>query len=339
MIQSVSIIIPTNGRPTKLARCLASLARQELPTDIELEVIVAVDGGDSVEIDIPRETPSNTRFLRLACLGAAAARNAAIDQAKGELLIFSNDDTYPRRDWVREHLIGQQRRASSGMLLGETRWMAWPDPTVFDGLLRDTSMVFFYDQMQDGQSYGFRHFWTCNASVPKSMVQAVGGFNARLRPVFFEDCEIAFRIERKFSDRVFYHPLAVNVHDHRLTWEDYCNRERLLGRMAVRLADANIACFEAIYGSTDVRTMAADFRHWLKMDNGDHARAESTLHSWLNRPLDEIKTWQVMRELLFAAHMPLKRRLFREAFVEDVQTADVNSNSREDRRVAITMTP
>ncbi|MBK8268204.1 MAG: glycosyltransferase [Planctomycetes bacterium] len=336
MYQSVSIIIPTGGRPTKLAKCLAALSRQELPADVSLEVIVALDGGDAVEFDIPRDSPPHSRFLRLPRLGVAAARNAAIDVARGDLLIFSNDDTYPRRDWVREHLVGQDRRAAPGMLLGETRWITWPNPTVFDGLLRDTSMIFFYNKMKGGQSYGFRHFWTCNASVPMSMVRAIGGFNARIRPVFFEDCEFAFRIEQKFGDRVYFHPGAVNVHDHRITWDDYSNRERLLGRMAVRLAHANADCFEAIYGSAQVQTLAGEFGRWLEMDKGDHERTENALRAWFDRPLDEIKNWQALRELMYVTHLPLKRRLFRDAFIEETQRDLAGESPKESQASAIT---
>lgn len=333
MKNSVTIIIPTQGRPTKLAKCLAALARQENLEGVSWDVIVAVDGGDRSEFEIPREAPPRTRYLRLPNLGAAAARNAAVEQADGELLIFSNDDTYPRRDWVRQHLLGQERRGEPGMVLGHTRWMAWPDATVFDGLVRDTSMVFFYNTMEDGKTYGFRHFWTCNASLPAKHVREVGGFNTRLRPVFFEDCEIAFRIERAGRHGVFYHAAAVNVHDHRLTWSDYSARERMLGTMAVKLAHANPSCFAAIYGDSRVALPAGQFAGTLALDAGDIARAEVALKNWLDRPLASVESWPELRETLYALHLPIKRRLFRESFVaaastQSAETAVTHPNPR-----------
>lgn len=45
----VSVIIPTHGRPDKLRRCLDALARQKLATDVTVETIVAIDGGDETD--------------------------------------------------------------------------------------------------------------------------------------------------------------------------------------------------------------------------------------------------------------------------------------------------
>ncbi len=322
MFKSVSIILPTHGRPTKLARCLSALARQDVPDGVDVELIIAIDGGEGVEPDMPRETPTYTRYLRLPRVGAAAARNAAVDIARGELLLFINDDTYPHRNWIREHLRGQQLRDRPGMVLGETRWMTWPDATVLDGLLRDTSMIFFYDRMTPGAFHGFRHFWTCNASAPTEDVRRVGGFEARLRPVFFEDCELAFRLERgeggprgEATGGVYYHPAAVNVHDHRLTWDDYRHRESALGRMAHRLSIVNPACFEAIFGRSDIAVYVESCRHWLSLDVRDHAAAETELSRLLAMPLSSAADWPRLRAALYAMHLPVKRRYFREGFV------------------------
>lgn len=338
MFNTVSIIVPTHGRPTKLARCLSALARQDMPDGVDVETIVAIDGGEGVEPDMPRETPPHTRYMRLPRVGAAAARNAAIDVARGELLLFINDDTYPHRNWIREHLRGQQLRGRPGMVLGETRWMTWPDATVLDGLLRDTSMIFFYDRMTPGALHGFRHFWTCNASAPAEQVRRIGGFEVRLRPVFFEDCELAFRLERECkvsgthadaTSGVYYHPAAVNVHDHRLTWDDYRRRESALGRMAHRLAIVNPACFEAIFGRSDIASFAESCRHWLALDARDHAAAEVELTRLLAMPLSGVADWPSLRTALYAMHLPIKRRLFREGFVAAADPARVEGDGAE----------
>lgn len=312
----VSIIIPTCGRPRKLWNCLRALRHQSLPEGVEQEIIVAVDGGwDESDAGSIRDGNPECRFLELPRVGAAAARNAAIAAATGSLLIFSNDDTYPGPDWVREHLVAQAARREPGMVIGETRWIEWPDMTVLDGLLRDTSMVFFYDRMKSGESYGFRHFWTCNASAPREMVVGVGGFEESLRPVFYEDCELAFRIEKTFGSGVYFHSAAVNVHDHRLSWSDYLQRESALGRMAIVLASVNPDCFEAIFGRRDVNVMALEYHEWLNHDRGDHEAVDRLMRSVCEGPLTESCDWREYCDVLYRTHLPLKRRIFRESFV------------------------
>ncbi len=315
MHPKATVIIPTHGRADKLARCLDALAAQSLPDGQTIEVVVAIDGDESSTYTRIHH-PENVRLLSLPRCGIAAARNAAIEAARGDILLFTNDDCYPAADWAAVHLAAQSRRSGGGMVVGRTNWMAWDDPTVFDGLVRDTSMIFFYDQMQTDQTYGFRHFWTCNASVPAAPARQAGGFDERIRPYGFEDLEFAFRLERAGFRGVAYRPDAVNVHDHRLEWGDYCNREACLGRMAACLAEMNPDCFAELYGQLAPAAMRDRFEAWLANDAGDHASSETLLRQWMDRPLAEAADWPAVRELLYALHLPVKRRLFREAYVE-----------------------
>ncbi|MBX3394245.1 MAG: glycosyltransferase [Phycisphaerae bacterium] len=318
----VTVIVPTHGRATKLTRCLSSLTRQKLPPGVRLECIVAIDGGVESRFEQPRELPAETLVLQLPRIGAAAARNAALRKSRGRIVIFTNDDTYAHCDWVKEHLAAHEIIGRPGMVLGETRWMDWPDANVMDGLVRDTSMIFFYDRLESGRSYGFRQFWTCNASAPRDMIDAVGGFEERLRPYLFEDIELAFRIEQSTGCGVYYHSAAANVHDHRVTWADYCHREACLGRMAGRLGAVNPACFESLYGCRDVRALVATYREWLQLDVGDHDAIRQFMEAWAERPLSSVEDWPNTCELLYRAHLPLKRRMFRAAFVDASHSAD-----------------
>lgn len=315
MDPTATVIIPTHGRADKLARCLDALEAQVLPDGRTIEIVVAIDGDDSATYENLHQ-PKGVHLLRLPRQGIAAARNAAIGAARGDVLLFTNDDCYPAPDWAAVHLAAQSSRSGGGMVVGRTNWREWPDPTVFDGLVRDTSMIFFYDQMRADEVYGFRHFWTCNASVPTCRVRQVGGFNERIRPYGFEDLEFAFRLERAGFPGVAYRPDAINVHDHRLQWQDYCDREACLGRVAACLGEMNPACFAALYGQDAPAVLRDRFRDWLTRDEGDHASSETLLRCWVDRPLAEMDDWPAVRELLYAAHLPVKRRLFRRAYVE-----------------------
>ncbi len=318
---TASVIIPTHGRPEKLERCLGALALQQLATGDSIEVIVAVDGAlPNGECASPRVSDSETR-IQLPRVGVSAARNAAIDLAQGEYLLFINDDCYPDDDWARTHIAAQRRGDTPSMIVGRTDWMAWPDLTVFDGLLRDTSMIFFYDTMRDGENFGFRHFWTCNASVPTSVAREVSGFDDRIRPYLFDDVEFAWRVEQRFGGGVHYDASARNTHDHRVSWGDYLERERCLGQMAVRLADANRACFGDIFGYEDPCRMRDDLAAWLDINADELAGLESTIASQMSQPLPTGDAWTDMRDRLYTAHLPVKRRLFRQGFVDAFDSA------------------
>ncbi len=318
----VSVIIPTHGRPEKLCKCLAAISKQVVPAGVEVEIIVAIDGGEGDDSYRLNGVGRDVRVLSLPVGGVCAARNAAIEIAGGELLLFTNDDTYPDPHWVREHLGAQAQRGRPGMVMGLTRWLDGTTSTVFDALIRETSMIFFFDRMKAGRSYGFRHFWTSNASVPSWMARQVGGFDERIRPYLYDDLEFAFRLENMGHSGVYFHPNAVNSHDHPLTWDAYCRRETCLGRMAACLAEVNPACFEAIFGFQDATEVHARFREWLSLDREEHAETEALLRQWSERPSAALADWPRIREMLYRLHLPIKRRCFRAGFVEGFELRD-----------------
>lgn len=315
MLQRVSVVIATCGRPEKLGNCLRALAQQRLPDGVAMEIIVAIDGGDESGAYARLDRPKDTHFMELPRSGIGAARNAALGRAEGDFILTTNDDTYPEANWVAEHLEAQAARPQPGLVMGCTRWRPWRDPTVFDGLARETSMLFFFDQMHAAQMYGFRHFWTCNASLPTSLARAVGGFDERLRPYGFEDLEFAYRVEQFGPPGVYYHPAAVNTHDHRMRWKDYCRREACLGRVAACLWEINPDCFEATYHRRDAEAIRREFLDWLALDRRDHAAAVREMRRWVDRPLELVPNWEDLRGALYRLHLPLKRRCFRAGFV------------------------
>ena len=107
---TASVIIPTHGRPEKLERCIESIGRQRLASGDSIEVIVAIDGAICGDESAVVETTDRITRIRLPRVGVSAARNAAIELARGEFLLFVNDDCYPDIDWAGLHIAAQRRQ-------------------------------------------------------------------------------------------------------------------------------------------------------------------------------------------------------------------------------------
>lgn len=94
----ISVIIPTYNRARLIERALRSVLDQTVK---DLEVIVADDGSaDDTEAVLNRIDDSRLRYIRLPQNnGAGAARNAGIDQARGEYIAFqdSDDQWFPQK--------------------------------------------------------------------------------------------------------------------------------------------------------------------------------------------------------------------------------------------------
>jgi len=88
---TVSVIVPVRDGERYLAAALQSLLDQERPPD---ELIVADDGSTDASAAIAAE--HGARVLRLPASGPAAARNAGVQAASGELIGFLDADDLAR---------------------------------------------------------------------------------------------------------------------------------------------------------------------------------------------------------------------------------------------------
>lgn len=339
----ISVIIPTRGRAEKLGRCVERLARQTFGRD-RFEVLVGVDGlepgddGGVVRSLVSRASDSvrvSAHFFDHA--GPGATRNRLARLARGRLILMLNDDVLPEPDLLDVHVREQARMAAAGvrgLVLGAAPWVrpAPQEDTLFDRLIRETSMVFFYDRMVEELSaggvtpdhdWGFRHGWTLNLSVPREVFECAGGFDERLRFACYEDLEFTFRACGAGDERrravVRFAPGAVVLHDHRIGPEDYLRREAMMGRAAWEFAAAAPACAGAVFGR-DIRSPGeVDYsRRFVERERPGVERLRETFTAWAKVPAGSVSgphERAVMRAL-YEHHLPLKRWTWRRALVD-----------------------
>jgi GT2 family glycosyltransferase len=99
----VSVVVPAFGGQDKLDLVLASLAAQTYPADL-LEAIV-VDDGSEPPLRLPEMRPSATRIVpnRPGRWGIAAAVDAGIGAAAGEVIVRLDSDVVADRHHVEAH--------------------------------------------------------------------------------------------------------------------------------------------------------------------------------------------------------------------------------------------
>lgn len=94
----ISVVICTRDRPSDLATCLASIARLDPPP---LEVLV-VDNAPSTDATarLVRDRFPSMRHVCEPTPGLDHARNRGIDEARGEIIAFTDDDVAVDRAWI-----------------------------------------------------------------------------------------------------------------------------------------------------------------------------------------------------------------------------------------------
>lgn len=183
-----SIVIATKDRSGFIAAALASLATQrDAPV---FEVVIVDNGSRDDTAELVRGLMSTARYpVRYVYCGEpnrAKARNAGISVATGEIVAFVDDDVVLPERFLFAHASAHARfrnAAVSGPILNVPHAAARARP----GL----------------GHYSGAFFCTCNVSVGRAALEAVGGFDERFKLYGWEDTELGLRLRRHGVRRAF----------------------------------------------------------------------------------------------------------------------------------------
>ena len=200
----ISVVVPTHGRPELLRTCLAHVVRQDLaPTEFE---IVVVDDGSPEPVNarnaevVQRVAAAHPRLaihylLSSRNRGPAAARNRGWRKARAPVIAFTDDDTRPQRDWLRNGLAALARHEA---VAGRIVVPLPSEPT---------------DYERDAAGLERASFVTANAFVKRALLEAVGGFDERFSLAWREDADLEFELRARGArigrahDAVVVHPV------------------------------------------------------------------------------------------------------------------------------------
>ena len=186
-----SVVIPTYRRPELLARVLEALARQTIAAR-EFEIIVCDDAG-SGETLAQVERWGSQHATPIRCIraeaprqGPAAMRNAGWRAARGPIVAFTDDDTIPDPDWIRQGLIALEDDAADAA--GGRVIVPLPeDPT---------------DYERDAARREVAGFVTANCFCRRAVLVSLRGFDPRFRAAWREDSDLFFNLIKNGYDVV-----------------------------------------------------------------------------------------------------------------------------------------
>ncbi len=121
---AISVIVPFFQSAATIERCIESLRGQELGGEIGDVELLFVDNGSrdgSTDIVSAYAKEGEVALLGESQPGAYAARNAAIDVARGEILAFTDADCCPDADWLAAS-VEAMRSPQVGVAVGHCRY-------------------------------------------------------------------------------------------------------------------------------------------------------------------------------------------------------------------------
>jgi glycosyltransferase involved in cell wall biosynthesis len=181
-----TVAVCTRDRSELLAQALASI-RISTGAVPDVEVVI-VEQGLTTAKDACREVGLDAEIIHDRGVGAARARNVAIRQAHGEILLFTDDDCEVPETWVGDHLrvLDDPLLAGSfGPVSGLSR---------FSG--SDQTEVPAYRQHG---AFPWEVGHSANMAARRDVLIAIAGFDERLGPgaphgVIGEDADLIVRL-------------------------------------------------------------------------------------------------------------------------------------------------
>jgi GT2 family glycosyltransferase len=217
---TISIIIPCHNGVSFTEACLSAV-HATLPPSFRGELIVIDDASSDATAGRLKHWAKQEPRLRVlrnrTNLGFLRSCNRAAKTAKGEVLVFLNNDTVAWPNWLTALLRVFQTYPDAGAVGGK---LVLPD-----GTLQEAGSIVFNDgsaanfgrgeKALDAPLYNYvREVDYCSGALlatPRELFNQLGGFDARYSPAYYEDVDYCFRVRSK-GRRVYYQPASIVTH-------------------------------------------------------------------------------------------------------------------------------
>lgn len=132
---NASIIIVTRDRADDLRMTLAAMGRVEVPAGFEVELLVIDNGSSDNTAELVRYCMISripVRYILEKRPGLSHGRNRGLAEAKGEILLFTDDDVRPPSGWLvgmcEPILSGEADAVAGGVKIAPELLRPWMSP-------------------------------------------------------------------------------------------------------------------------------------------------------------------------------------------------------------------
>jgi GT2 family glycosyltransferase len=201
---SASVIIPTYNGASRIGRCLDSLEKQTAGCGVE--IIVVNDGSTDNTVEVISNRHPRVRLLSQNNSGPAAARNRGASEAKGSIILFTDDDCEPAPGWLEAML--QPFRDQE--VVGAKGVYRSRQPQVMARFVQAE----YEDKYRIMAQYANIDFIdTYSAAFRRNKFEEMNGYDTEFPVACAEDIELSYRMAARGWKMVFV-PDAIVYHQH-----------------------------------------------------------------------------------------------------------------------------
>ncbi|MEA3337831.1 MAG: sugar transferase [Chloroflexota bacterium] len=221
----ISVVVPAHNATSTLDECLRALVDQTVPR-ADYEVIVVDDGSlDNTSEVAARYQADGVQLVRQQNQGPSGARNAGVAHSSGTMLLFTDSDCAPKRDWIERMLTAfddVELMGAKGTYLTRQRSKV---ARFVQAEYEDR-----YDRMRGQDQIDFID--TYSAAYRRDVFLQNGGFDTSIK--YLEDQEFSFRLAEK-GYKLGFVPEAQVYHHHDQDILEYFERKFNIGVWKARI--------------------------------------------------------------------------------------------------------
>lgn len=227
----LSVVLCTRNRAPLLARALAGLDSQTLGRD-DFEVLLVDDGSTDETRQVAETFAARLplRYFGQRHSGLSAGRNLGACAARGDILLFLDDDDIAAPTLLEEHV--QTHQQYPGLNYAVLHYTGWAPELRITPLMHFVTEVechlFCYPGLRHGAVLDYNFFWGGRTSCKKQFLMQHGLFN----PLFqfgCEDVELGYRLSH-YGLQVVYNAKAVCLMARSVDLAGFCDRLVRQGR-------------------------------------------------------------------------------------------------------------
>ncbi len=231
-----SVIIPTYQRRDVVCASVAALAKQEFGG--AFEVIVVVDGSTDGTAEALRRlsVPFSLTVLEQSNQGASEARNHGASMARGEILLFLDDDMESDPRLLIEH--DQSHRTGADVVLGHIPLHPDSPPSVLRQGVCDWAERRARRLSVAGATLTLQDLLTGQMSLRKETFARAGGFDTDFTcggTFGNEDVDFGYRLLQR-GEHIVFNPAAISWQKYIVRPSQYLRQYRHAGRADVVFA-------------------------------------------------------------------------------------------------------
>jgi GT2 family glycosyltransferase len=190
----ISIVIPTFNRSDLISNCLNLLFSENPSVLSEHEVIITDDSTNNDTEKLIRDFYPIVKWIEGPKRGPAANRNNGAKAAKGEWLIFLDDDCLPQKEWLTSYINAINSPGTGLALEGST--------------LPDRRKRRFDEESVVNQRGN--KLYSCNFAISRLLFEQLGGFDETFPFAAMEDLDFCERVSGK--TQITFLPQALVLH-------------------------------------------------------------------------------------------------------------------------------